>query len=81
MQDYRLVDVELEVSLRAREGDRMIVTVRDNGPGVREEGAAGGGISNTRARLEQLYGPRASLSLDSAPGSGAIATLTFPIDG
>jgi len=38
-------------------------------------------MSNTRARLEQLYGRRASLSLDSAPASGAIATLTFPIDG
>jgi two-component system LytT family sensor kinase len=70
----------IEIASR-RNGDRMIVTVRDNGPGVREEGAAGVGISNTRARLEQLYGPRASLSLDSAPGSGAIATLTFPIDG
>ena len=51
-----------------------------SGP-VGEEGAAGVGISNTRARLEQLYGARASLSLDSAPGDGAVATLTFPIDG
>ena len=70
----------IEIASR-RNGDRLIVTVRDNGPGVREEGAAGVGISNTRARLEQLYGARASLSLDSAPGRGAIATLTFPIDG
>ena len=62
-------------------GDRMIVSVRDNGPGVREEGAAGVGMSNTRARLEQLYGARASLSLDPGPGGGAVATLTFPIDG
>jgi len=70
----------IEIASR-RDGDRMIVSVRDNGPGVGEEGAAGVGLANTRARLEQLYGARASLSLDSAPGTGAIATLTFPIDG
>jgi signal transduction histidine kinase len=70
----------IEIASR-RNGERMIVSVRDNGPGVREEGAAGVGMSNTRARLEQLYGARASLSLDPAPGGGAVATLTFPIDG
>ena len=70
----------IEIASR-RNGDRMIVSVRDNGPGVREEGAAGVGMSNTRARLGQLYGARASLSLEPASGGGAIATLTFPING
>lgn len=63
-----------------RRGDRLTVSVRDNGPGVRVEGAAGVGLANTRARLEQIYGPRALLTLESAPEGGANATLTFPID-
>jgi two-component system, LytTR family, sensor kinase len=69
----------IQISAR-RNGDHLIVSVRDNGPGV-GRGEAGVGLTNTRARLEQLYGPRASLTLDSVPDGGTIATLTFPIDG
>ncbi|PYQ58125.1 MAG: sensor histidine kinase, partial [Acidobacteria bacterium] len=56
----------------------VILTVRDNGPGVQAE-AVGVGLTNTRARLEQLYGENASLTLMSAPGGGAIATIVIPI--
>ena len=62
-----------------REGERLIVSVRDNGPGVRA-GEAGVGLSNTRARLDQLYGGRASFSLESAPEGGAIATIILPVN-
>ena len=61
-----------------RVGNRLQLSVRDNGPGVRDE-AAGVGLTNTRARLVQLYGPEASLALGSAPGGGAVATITLPI--
>jgi len=69
----------IEVAARRDHGN-LVLSVRDNGPGVRA-GAAGVGLSNTRARLEQLYGSRASVSLESLPESGAIATMTIPIDG
>ena len=67
----------IEISSR-REGNRLILQVRDNGPGVRE-GGAGVGLTNTRARLEELYGGEASLTLTSAPEGGAIATIVIPI--
>jgi sensor histidine kinase YesM len=37
------------------------------------------GLTNTRARLEELYGDEASLTLTSAPEGGAIATIVIPI--
>lgn len=60
-----------------REGDRLIVTVRDNGPGVgaRREGV---GLANTRARLQQLYGDAGRVSLDTAPDGGAVAEIVVP---
>jgi two-component system LytT family sensor kinase len=70
---------KLEISAR-REGDRLVLSVRDNGPGVREE-VTGVGLSNTRARLEHLYGSEGSVRLASAPGGGAIATITIPLHG
>src|SRR6202050_3057880 len=45
------------------------IQVCDDGPGVSGESFANGvGLSNTRARLEQLYGERQSLRLCSRPG-------------
>ena len=67
----------VEISAR-RDGDNLLLQVRDNGPGVRE-GEAGVGLTNTRARLEELYGGAASLTLASAPEGGAVATIVIPI--
>jgi two-component system, LytTR family, sensor kinase len=62
-----------------REGDRLVLTVRDNGPGVREESARTGvGVANTRARLEQLYGSAGVLTLRSAAGEGTVAEIALP---
>jgi two-component system LytT family sensor kinase len=63
------------------DASRLIVTVRDNGPGVREGESAGVGLSNTRARLAQLYEGEASLTLTSDPNGGAVATITIPTHG
>jgi len=72
-------DGKIEIEAH-RDGGRLVLSVRDNGPGVRE-GEGGIGLSNTRARLEQLYGSAASLTLASAPDGGAIAIITIPMHG
>jgi two-component system LytT family sensor kinase len=66
----------IEISAR-RDGARLIVSVRDHGPGVSSD-AAGVGLGNTRARLEQLYGGAASFTLRNAEGGGAIAEIVVP---
>jgi hypothetical protein len=58
---------------------RLVVTVRDNGPGPGEpHGRAGVGLANTEARLAALYGPAARLRLAAAPGGGAAAIVALP---
>jgi LytS/YehU family sensor histidine kinase len=80
------------IELRARRGgDDLIVTVRDNGPGLdaaatrkdadehlRGPGSGGVGLRTARARLEQLYGTEYMLSLRSAAEGGAIAEVILP---
>ncbi len=65
----------------ARVGDALQLTVRDDGPGFGAPGAAGGlklGLANTRARLRQLYGPRAELRTESGAAGGALVTMVIP---
>ena len=69
----------VEISAR-REGGMLIVTVRDDGPGVTAVPAPPGhGIANTRERLTALYGERASLDVAAVTGGGTIATLRVPV--
>jgi signal transduction histidine kinase len=71
-----------QVSITAvREGDDLVLTVEDDGPGYREEATAGLGLANTRERLEVLYGPRGKLQLVPRPGGGTIATIRIPFRG
>ncbi len=68
----------------AREGDALVLTVRDNGLGLHRASPARQGthlgLSNIRERLQALYGARASFTLaDGAPG-GAVARLTIPLE-
>lgn len=60
-----------------REGDGLTISVHDNGPGVgvRREGV---GLGNTRARLAQLYGDKATVTLENAPDGGAVAEVVLP---
>jgi signal transduction histidine kinase len=86
------------IELRARcVGDEVVITVRDNGPGLDASAApavptsltsngdgalhaSGGGVglSNTRARLEQLYGVEQHLSLRRAAEGGTVAEIVLP---
>jgi sensor histidine kinase YesM len=67
------------VALRvSREGERLLIRVRDNGPGPGAGGErAGIGLANTRARLAQLYPRGASLQL-SSDEAGTLAEIALP---
>lgn len=68
---------QITISAR-RDGDRLVLSVRDNGPGVDTQNESGVGLGNTRARLQQLYGDRATLTLKNADGGGTLAEITLP---
>jgi signal transduction histidine kinase len=70
-------------------GDSLHLVVEDDGPGLdaasgsiidRVTAGTGSGIGlrNTRDRLAQLYGARASLVLERPPGGGTRAMVTLP---
>jgi sensor histidine kinase YesM len=66
-----------------KKGDRMILSVRDNGPGLKSNGHSpaanfGIGLSTTRTRLEVLYGKNHSLSLNDLPEGGLEVRIDVP---
>ncbi len=69
----------LYVSAR-RDGSDLVLTVRDDGPGLPAGGtqSAGVGLSNTRSRLAELYGDHASLRVADAEGGGVTAIVRLP---
>lgn len=71
------------IVLRARvAGERLVIEVRDNGPGLGEEGMKreGIGLANTRARLEQLYGANHRFELSGAEEGGVLVWLELPLN-
>lgn len=65
----------IDIAARQANG-RLVVSVRDDGPGLAPGCADGVGLSNTRRRLLSVF-PTATLTLaDAAPG--CVATLTLP---
>jgi signal transduction histidine kinase len=75
------------LTIRAtRDDSTLVLDVCDSGPGMRIEAGTtkgpgsgrGIGLSNTRARLEQLYQSAQSLQFSTNPGGGTRATVTIP---
>lgn len=60
--------------------DQLRLTVLDDGVGLAEvpTGEEGLGLSTTRTRLRQVYGPEATLRLEAAPDGGTVATVVLP---
>ncbi|HST19615.1 MAG TPA: histidine kinase, partial [Blastocatellia bacterium] len=66
----------------AREDGSIRLEVQDNGLGLPEADEAnvlkGVGLSNTRARLEQLYGPKHQFKMSNAEGGGLLVSILIP---
>lgn len=70
------------ITIRAfKQNDRLIMQVEDNGPGLMMNPKAtlsGIGLSNTRARLEQLYGEDCGFEIENSAARGVLVTLEIP---
>ena len=73
------------VEVRAiRRGDRLVLEVLDNGPGLIDPPPSGSGngrgigLTNTRARLAQLYGEEQAITLANRPEGGVVVRLELP---
>jgi signal transduction histidine kinase len=67
-----------------RDGDTLVLRVRDTGVGLANGPSSNGtrfGLRQVRQRLAALYGARASLTLQDAPGAegGTLATVKLPL--
>ncbi len=64
----------------ARDGDRLVLSVRDNGPGLSDQAAhaEGLGLRNTRQRLQELYGLQYSATLRELDRGGVCAEIILP---
>ena len=71
------------IDVRAlRSGEKLVLEIRDDGPGFREDTAAllgrGMGLANTAERLRRLHGRDQSFRLDNPAGGGARVTIEIP---
>jgi LytS/YehU family sensor histidine kinase len=65
----------------ARENGALVLEVSDTGPGMSAEqcaAPAGIGLSNTAARLNQLYGPSQRFDLENAASGGLTVRARVP---
>jgi LytS/YehU family sensor histidine kinase len=67
------------MELRARrEGDSVVVEIRDSGVGFAPTTRGGVGLANLRDRLRGIYGDKARLDIGENPAGGARVSLRFP---
>lgn len=65
----------------SRVNEMLEISVRDDGPGLPAANSSPGrgiGLANTRARLHQLYGDAAQLTVENGEQGGAVATMIVP---
>jgi sensor histidine kinase YesM len=76
-----------EIEIRANRSDGVLrLRVKDNGPGLKgdQPPAArlkeGLGLTNTRARLQQMYGAAHRFEIANVPEGGLQVTIDMPFD-
>lgn len=73
---------QIRIDIR-RDHEMLIIEVADDGPGLPEgwrlDRNAGVGLSNTRDRLEALYGPAGTLAVVGPPEGGVRAAVRMPL--
>jgi two-component system, LytTR family, sensor kinase len=65
----------------ARVNETLVLKVQDDGPGLAPANSSSGpgiGLANTRARLQQLYGDAARLTVEDGEPDGAVVTMVLP---
>ncbi len=75
----RATETLIEIRSRKLDG-HLHLSVSDNGDGMIDHAVPtnGIGLSNTRARLEKLYGSDQDFRLETTPGSGVHISITIP---
>lgn len=68
---------KIDISARVEAG-HLDLRVRDDGAGMMAANGEGVGLTNTRERLRTLYGDRASLTIQPAPGGGMEVIIKIP---
>jgi two-component system, LytTR family, sensor kinase len=68
---------ELTLKAERRDGE-LVLEVSDSGRGFDVEHGTGIGLTNTHARLAQLYGDRATLTVGAGPSGGARVSVAIP---
>ena len=66
--------------LAEADDESLVLSVSDDGSGMhRTSNGHGVGLANTRRRLEELYGDRATLALVTRPDGGATVEIRMPL--
>jgi two-component sensor histidine kinase len=69
--------IDVRASVR---GDRLVVSVMDDGAGLQPGLGSGMGLANVREQLTTRFGERATLSLRGLAGRGAVAEIQLPME-
>ncbi len=70
---------ELKISTNCR-NQSLVIQVQDSGCGlVADEFSEGIGLSNTRSRLQRMYGDAGSVAISKLPANGTLVELTLPL--
>jgi LytS/YehU family sensor histidine kinase len=73
------VDRPSKVGIYAeRSGSELRLQVRDDGPGLAKNAKRGVGLSNTEARLRQLYGTEQRMELTTPSEGGVLVSIAIP---
>ncbi len=73
------IDRPSTVAIHAqRSGSELRLQVRDDGPGLSRNHKRGVGLSNTEARLRQLYGSEQRMELTSSTDGGVLVSIAIP---